>query len=193
MFESSILSDANSIMKKLTQPFFYGSLTQVPKMKPILRRKEVFTLGFLILVVLFFSKTWPRRPKNVIVIPSAPIPHKDAPSRESQAQASKGSPFDWSKVTPKYPVTSMISLPRAMKGTIPKIEAAFKRETRDEQRVRTARLDAVKSNFTHAWRGYKAHAWLQDEVTPISGQSLDPFGGWAATLVDALGKNPGVI
>jgi glycosyl hydrolase family 47 len=177
MFESPILSDANSIVKKLMQPFFYGSLIQVPKMKLILRRKEVFSLGVLILVVLFFSKTWPRRPKNVIVIPSALISHKDNPSRESLAEASRGSPFDWSKVIPKYPVTSMISLPRAMKGSIPKIQSAFKRETRDERRVWTARLDAVKSNFTHAWRGYQAHAWLQDEVTPISGQSLDAFGG----------------
>jgi mannosyl-oligosaccharide alpha-1,2-mannosidase len=48
------------------------------------------------------------------------------------------------------------------------------------------RLAAIKGNFTHAWKGYKDHAWLRDEVAPLSGRSLDPFGGWAATLVDAL-------
>jgi hypothetical protein len=27
---------------------------------------------------------------------------------------------------------------------------------------------------------------MHDEVTPMTGKSKDPFGGWAATLVDAL-------
>ncbi|TVY84057.1 Mannosyl-oligosaccharide 1,2-alpha-mannosidase MNS1 [Lachnellula suecica] len=43
-----------------------------------------------------------------------------------------------------------------------------------------------KGNFTHAWNGYKTHAWLRDEVMPLSGGSHDPFGGWAATLADSL-------
>jgi mannosyl-oligosaccharide alpha-1,2-mannosidase len=45
----------------------------------------------------------------------------------------------------------------------------------------------VKSNFTHAWNGYKQHAWMSDELKPLSGGSHNPFGGWAATLVDTLG------
>jgi mannosyl-oligosaccharide alpha-1,2-mannosidase len=159
-------------------------------MKPVIRRKAVFTLGVFILTVLFLIISRPQRPRNVIVIPSAPIPHKSPPVPEAQLHASKKPTFDWSKVTPRYPVTSMVSLPTAVKGSIPRIQANFKRETADQRRLRMARLDAVKSNFTHAWRGYKAHAWLRDEVMPISGQALDPFGGWAATLVDALGLLP---
>lgn len=38
----------------------------------------------------------------------------------------------------------------------------------------------------HAWNGYKKHAWGKDEVTPITGKHDNPFGGWAATLVDSL-------
>jgi mannosyl-oligosaccharide alpha-1,2-mannosidase len=30
------------------------------------------------------------------------------------------------------------------------------------------------------------HAWLHDEVTPISAEPKDSFGGWGATLVDTL-------
>ena len=67
----------------------------------------------------------------------------------------------------------------------------FKKETSDEKRVRLSRLQQVKGNFTHAWKGYVKHAWLRDEVQPISGGTLDPFGGWAATLVDSLGESSG--
>ena len=34
---------------------------------------------------------------------------------------------------------------------------------------------------------YRKYAWLQDEVRPLSGGVNNPFGGWAATLVDSLG------
>ena len=38
----------------------------------------------------------------------------------------------------------------------------------------------------HSWEGYKKHAWLRDEVAPLSRGWKDTFGGWAATLVDSL-------
>lgn len=38
----------------------------------------------------------------------------------------------------------------------------------------------------HSWRGYKQQAWLQDEVTPVTGGFKNGFGQRAATLVDAL-------
>lgn len=44
----------------------------------------------------------------------------------------------------------------------------------------------MKESFMHSWDGYKKHAWLRDEVTPLSGKYRDTFGGWAATLVDSL-------
>ena len=52
--------------------------------------------------------------------------------------------------------------------------------------MRLKRRDAVKESFAHSWGGYKKHAWLRDEVAPLSGKYKDTFGGWAATLVDAL-------
>lgn len=53
-------------------------------------------------------------------------------------------------------------------------------------KIRETRLAAVKDSFLHSWMGYKQHAWLHDEVRPLTAKSHDPFGGWAATLVDAL-------
>jgi mannosyl-oligosaccharide alpha-1,2-mannosidase len=47
-------------------------------------------------------------------------------------------------------------------------------------------MGAVKDVFLRSWLAYKEHAWLQDEITPVSGGYKNQFGGRAATLVDAL-------
>lgn len=44
----------------------------------------------------------------------------------------------------------------------------------------------MKEVFLHSWEGYKNHAWLQDEVTPVTGGYKNSFGRRGATLVDAL-------
>lgn len=56
----------------------------------------------------------------------------------------------------------------------------------EDKAERQRRLSAVKEAFLHSWEGYKKHAWLQDEVTPISGHAKNTLGGWGATLVDSL-------
>ncbi|KAF2103275.1 seven-hairpin glycosidase [Rhizodiscina lignyota] len=94
--------------------------------------------------------------------------------------------FDWSKLPQRHPVSSLASLPSTVPNSIPKIQHVFEAETASERSDRLRKLDAIKGNFSHAWEGYKAHAWLRDEVMPLSGQPHDPFGGWAATLVDSL-------
>ncbi|KAL2063490.1 hypothetical protein VTL71DRAFT_5295 [Oculimacula yallundae] len=99
--------------------------------------------------------------------------------------ASNGN-FQWATITQQFPVTSFKDLPTGVPKHIPKIQHTFVKETSSERATRLARLSAVKGNFTHAWSAYKKHAWLRDEVKPISGKSDDPFGGWAATLVDSL-------
>ncbi len=95
--------------------------------------------------------------------------------------------FHWADVPHQFPVTSMTSVPTGPSQPLPKIQQTFPKETRKAKRVRLERLEKVKGNFSHAWNGYKIHAWLHDELMPISGKSQDPFGGLAATLVDSLG------
>lgn len=104
-------------------------------------------------------------------------------------QDDKDSEFRWSSVPQEFSVTSIRPIPTSS-SHIPHIQHTFEKESSTEKKTRIDRLGAVKSNFTHAWKGYKDHAWLRDEVMPISGGSHDPFGGWAATLVDALGWPP---
>jgi mannosyl-oligosaccharide alpha-1,2-mannosidase len=67
-----------------------------------------------------------------------------------------------------------------------RIQFDFEQESSAARQVRLDRQHEVREAFLHAWKGYKDHAWLKDEVKPISGESKDPFVGWAATLVDGL-------
>ncbi|CAL3970655.1 hypothetical protein PZA11_007115 [Diplocarpon coronariae] len=92
----------------------------------------------------------------------------------------------WKKLPERYPVTAFIPLPTGKPLEIPTVQAPAPVEDAKAKEVRMRRRDAVKESFVHSWTGYKEHAWLRDEVAPLSGRSRDTFGGWAATLVDAL-------
>lgn len=92
----------------------------------------------------------------------------------------------WSRQPEHFPVSSTIRPPPGTPKPIPKIQATFARETEEEKAERKLKLKAVKDVAEHAWAGYKANAWMHDEVRPVSGSFKDPFCGWAATLVDAL-------
>lgn len=81
---------------------------------------------------------------------------------------------------------SLIPLPNGTSRSIPKIQHQFHSETQSNLLERTKRQRVVKSAFQHSWNGYKAHAWLYDELSPISGGHKSSLGGWAATLVDSL-------
>ncbi|OAA66538.1 class 1 alpha-mannosidase [Niveomyces insectorum RCEF 264] len=99
--------------------------------------------------------------------------------------------FHWAQVKLHHPIpsASMRAVPTAGADTlrsIPKIQHAFGAETAAAKEVRLARRAAVEANFTHAWNGYKKHAWMADELRPIKGKPVSKFGGWAATLVDTL-------
>jgi len=66
------------------------------------------------------------------------------------------------------------------------VQAKFPAESQDARAIRLQRRDAVKDTFLRSWNTYRTHAWLHDEVGPVSGEAKDPFGGWGATLIDAL-------
>ncbi|KAL5383681.1 hypothetical protein DPSP01_005786 [Paraphaeosphaeria sporulosa] len=96
------------------------------------------------------------------------------------------SPVVWKDIPQRYPVTSMIPLPKGTPLPIPRIQHHFGVETENNKQERLQRQAAVKAAFTHSWEGYKKHAWLQDEVTPLSASYKNTFGNRAATLVDSL-------
>ena len=89
--------------------------------------------------------------------------------------------------TLNYPIEKFIQLPTAKPVRIPLIQYAFGKEAPESKSLRLERRAAVKASFEHTWEGYKTHAWMKDELTPMGeGGFRTSFGGWAATLVDTL-------
>ena len=94
----------------------------------------------------------------------------------------------WRKNPERYPVAGYRDFPIGPLEVIPKIQFDFAAnpESSDAAKTRETRRAAVKEAFLHSWNGYKRYAWGQDEVAPISGAYRSSFGGWGATLVDAM-------
>ncbi|KAF2739978.1 seven-hairpin glycosidase [Polyplosphaeria fusca] len=99
--------------------------------------------------------------------------------------AAKKSSFDWSSVNFQYPPELAPKLPPPVPNR-PRIQFNFQTESREKTVIQERRQYAVKKVFKKNWASYKKHAWMKDELLPMSGQFKDHFSGWAATLVDSL-------
>lgn len=107
---------------------------------------------------------------------------------EVTAEANSIPRVHWKPQTEHYPVPSgsTIHLPVGTPRAIPRIQYEFPKESDQDRIDREHKLAAIKEVFKYSWSGYKRNAWLQDEQMPVSGESRNPFCGWAATLVDSL-------
>ncbi|KAK1237320.1 hypothetical protein MKX08_002945 [Trichoderma sp. CBMAI-0020] len=99
--------------------------------------------------------------------------------------AHHGSYF-WKALPTHYLPESIRPLPTTALVKYPNIQASFGEEAPDAQTTRQHRQRAVKAVFAKCWTSYRQYAWRADELAPVSGGSRNPFGGWAATLVDGL-------
>lgn len=103
-----------------------------------------------------------------------------------KAKQSSDGRFDWSQVPVHYAPKTLTKLPTAKAKKLPDVQFKFPKETSAFALTRKERQAVVKTAFERCWSAYKQHAWMDDEVKPLSGQSSNGFGGWAATLVDSL-------
>ena len=94
--------------------------------------------------------------------------------------------FGTHKFFEQNPVKDYKYFSKGLPYKLPQVQHDFDAETDEAKATRLQRLGAVKSSLEHAWAGYKGHAWMQDELGPLDGGSVQAFGGWAATLVDTL-------
>lgn len=92
----------------------------------------------------------------------------------------------WRTLPWNYPLETPRPLPSQGTDALPAVQFKFAEESEDGKKTRLDRRDAVKKAFERCWGSYRERAWLHDELKPVSGGSKDTFGGWAATLVDAL-------
>ena len=94
----------------------------------------------------------------------------------------------WSEQPEHFPVPtdSLIQLPSGKPKKIPRIQHDFASSNADGKLAQTDKLDTIKKAFTYSWAGYRERAWMQDELSPMSGKYRNGFCGWGATLVDSL-------
>ena len=94
----------------------------------------------------------------------------------------------WSPLPEHFPLPSgsLTPIPTGKPKSIPRIQHQFEDESQTERLDRTKKLDEIKSAFQFSWSGYRKNAWMQDELSPVSGRYRNPFCGWAATMVDSL-------
>ncbi|KAL2148897.1 hypothetical protein VTH82DRAFT_1583 [Thermothelomyces myriococcoides] len=121
---------------------------------------------------------------TLLLRPSRPHLLYSSSSRTHPEIRFQPSSFDWTTVVLRYPVSSIRPLPTGSPQPQPQIQHAFPGYVHDA--TARARQQAVRDAFVKSWKSYKKHAWLRDELAPVSGGGRTTFGGWAATLIDAL-------
>ncbi|KAF4466222.1 transcription factor [Fusarium albosuccineum] len=94
------------------------------------------------------------------------------------------SSYNWSSLPQHHPPSSIKPLPDGEPKQMPKVQAG--RSSFRFDREIEKRRNAVRDEFLRSYRSYKEHAWMKDELMPLSAKWKDNFGGWAATLVDSL-------
>lgn len=92
--------------------------------------------------------------------------------------------FDWRGLKPKWELPELHELSRDKPKELRRVQHAFGRYRPSAERIR--RQKAVKDTFKRSWKAYKERAWRHDQLSPVSGNAIDPYGGWGATLVDSL-------
>jgi len=140
------------------------------------RKNAIYLFGGLVFFIVFLSY----RNVDTDRFPSAPWT-KPGSSPNSPPGESR-----WKHHKARYPVTSMRPLPTGKPLALPKVQATFPAETEAERSDRELKQRRVKDAFLKCWDSYREHAWLHDELRPITAGRRDPFGGWGATLVDSL-------
>ncbi|EXJ70047.1 mannosyl-oligosaccharide alpha-1,2-mannosidase [Cladophialophora psammophila CBS 110553] len=92
----------------------------------------------------------------------------------------------WKTRQTHYPLQRLNPVPTGKPKLLPLVQHQFTPESVQDAEVRLSRQQQVKEAFKRCWTSYHEKAWMRDELSPISGGGRDTFGGWAASLVDAL-------
>ncbi|KAK0619160.1 glycoside hydrolase [Immersiella caudata] len=138
------------------------------------RRNSLYLLAGLIFTFVFLS--YRNLPRDALLRPGTKQPPSPPGSR-------------WSLHKPHHPIppSSLHRLPTTPPLSLPRIQKhPFPPESPTELGNRLIRQQRVKDTFLRCWSSYRSHAWLSDELRPVSGGKRNPFGGWGATLVDSL-------
>lgn len=140
------------------------------------RRKPAWLIGVAVSTFFYLMYFWNGDSSNR-------RPYTTLTSRPPKSDWQTPDDYLWKTVPVHYPPTSIRPLPTERPVRFPRVQASkFPKFTPEREDHR----QAIKKVFAKCWASYKATAWMADEMTPVTGQYRNPFGGWGATLVDSL-------
>ena len=137
-----------------------------------------------LLVILFAGAGFRRQPAALQGHRSSSWCPAVPPAKPYRPQQIIG--FDWSSIELKYPISSFIELSRSTPTRRPRVQHTFSKRSFQAEATRINRRNSVKRTFQRCWNSYRHRSWLADELAPLSGEQKNPFGGFAATLIDSL-------
>ncbi|KAL6703468.1 hypothetical protein ACN47E_009642 [Coniothyrium glycines] len=151
----------------------------------LLRRYGLYMAMAVAFLYMFYSLSFPYETagSSANSYEQHPIHEDHRPQRKQKYPS-----FDWAKIPIKNRIESYIPLPTNAPGKLPTIQHNFAQNVEDAtaKKIRESRRDEVRKQFFKCWKNYRSYAWMHDEIRPISGEVTNHFGGWAATLIDAL-------
>lgn len=150
-------------------------------------RQHRRALTYLILgaVALGAYYTWFCAPIDTLAIPFED--HEAYMNDRSSFRSYKSrQSYDWRNAPLRNVVESYTPLPAGQPRALPQVQFKFPPETKAQRERREIQRVAVRNEFRRSWDSYRAYAWAEDELKPITGFGLKTFGGWGATLVDSL-------
>lgn len=155
-----------------------------------LRRYAVYLgLAACVLLTLNYFRTdlvAQARARYPSVAPGATTPNiKPGDPADAPVDTSNGR-FRWRDVPTAFPIKSYTPLPTGKPLKLPKVQYDFSKETEEHAAKRKKHQKAVRDTFERSWKAYRQHAWMKDELGPLSGGVKNGFGGWGASLVDNL-------
>jgi mannosyl-oligosaccharide alpha-1,2-mannosidase len=151
----------------------------------LLRRYGVYVALAAFFLYTLYSLSFPYQPEGPAGKGNGNKPNGDKKGKPQKAPAPLKQ-YNWAEIPVKHPVKSMVALPTGKPIPLPKIQHVFEVEEANAKNIRETRREEVKKAFEICWRNYRQKAWMRDELKPITGGSVDTFGGWAASLIDAL-------
>jgi mannosyl-oligosaccharide alpha-1,2-mannosidase len=161
-------------------------LSFVTPIMALIRRYGLYTLLAVVFVYVLYNLSFPYETDDPNAKPNHPANDAGAQRPGQQQQLPNHKSIDWSRKAIHHPVKSFVQLPTGTPAKLPKIQFDFPEEDATARNIRETRREEVRKQFLKCWTSYRQMAWMHDELRPISGEVNDHFGGWAATLIDAL-------
>ncbi|KAL5119229.1 hypothetical protein ACEQ8H_002940 [Pleosporales sp. CAS-2024a] len=149
-------------------------------------RQHKRILSWLLLATLAFGAyyIWSGSPDPLAVPFESHVAYMRRPQPQTPLRSRQS--YDWKHAPFINKIENYIPLPRSPVLQLPRVQAKFPSESNSQRKWREKRRVAVRDEFLRTWESYRALAFGQDELRPVTGKGLATFGGWGATLVDSL-------